>query len=58
MGYICAMSNQEDDDAQVETEEQAEREPVDETTAREALETELMDEDDSEAGKEIGEHIE
>jgi hypothetical protein len=52
------MSNQEDDDAQAETEAQAAREPVDETTAREALETELMDEDDSEAGEDIGEHIE
>ncbi len=58
MGYICAMSHKEDDDAQAETEEQAAREPVDDTTAREALETELMDEDDSEAGEDIGEHIE
>ncbi len=57
MGYICAMSKQEDD-AQAETEQQAAREPVDETTAREALETELMDEGDSEAGEDIGEHIE
>lgn len=45
------------DDAQAETEEQAEREPIDETTSREALETQLMDDDDSEAGEEIGEHI-
>lgn len=41
-----------------ETEDQAEREPVDETTAREAFETELMDEDDSESGSDVGEHIE
>jgi hypothetical protein len=52
------MSDPKDNDAQAETEQQAAREPVDDTTAREALETELMDEDDSEAGKEIGEHIE
>jgi hypothetical protein len=43
---------------QAETEQQADEEPVDATTAREALETELMDEDDSEAGTDIGEHIE
>lgn len=47
-----------EDDAQAEIEEQAAREPVDETTAREGLETELMDEDESEAGEDIGEHIE
>ncbi len=29
----------------------------DETTSREALETELMDEDASEAGEHIGDHI-
>lgn len=46
------------DDAQAETEEQAARDPVDDTTSREALETQLMDEDDSEAGEDIGEHIE
>jgi hypothetical protein len=51
------MSNSEADDAQAETEAQAAREPVDETTAREALETELMDEGDSDAGEDIGEHI-
>jgi len=52
------MSDSEADDAQAETEAQAAREPVDETTAREALETELMDEGDSDAGEDIGEHIE
>ncbi len=46
------------EDVQAETEDQAAREPVDETTAREALETELMDEDESDAGEDIGEHIE
>jgi hypothetical protein len=43
---------------QRETEEQAAAEPGDDTTSREALETELMDEEESERGKEIGEHIE
>ena len=51
------MSSPEDR-VQRETEEQAEKEPVDPTTAREALETELMDEDESEAGADIGEHLE
>lgn len=45
-------------DPQGETERQAAEEPVDDTTAREALETELMDDDESEAGEHIGDQIE
>lgn len=45
-------------DPQRETERQAAKEPVDDTTAREALETELMDDDESPLGEEIGDQIE
>jgi hypothetical protein len=40
-----------------EIEEDAARSDTDDITDREALETALMDADDSEAGEEIGQHI-
>jgi hypothetical protein len=46
-----------EDEVQEEIREQAAAEPVDDETAREALELELMDEDASGEGEDIGEHI-
>ena len=46
-----------EDRVEAEIEEEAAKEPVDQTTAREAFETELMDEGESEEGAEIGEPL-
>jgi hypothetical protein len=46
-----------EDEVQEEIRDQAAAEPVDDETAREALELELMDEDASDEGEDIGEHI-
>jgi hypothetical protein len=46
-----------DDAVQHEIREQAAEEPVDEDTAREAFELELMEHDASEEGEEIGDEM-
>ena len=59
-GYNVAMTSERDREAEseAEIERQAAHEPDDPTTRREELELELMEEDESEEGEEIGEHLE
>ena len=56
------MARHEPDDPEELTQEEVEREAEasehDPVTAREALETELIEKDESERGEDIGEHIE
>ncbi|CAN5257971.1 hypothetical protein BH18ACT4_BH18ACT4_08130 [soil metagenome] len=52
------MSDSDADARNQEIKDQASEAPVDDDTAREALELELMDDDSSEEGEDVGEHIE